>query len=162
MVSQIDDAASDIDDRTRGFPGAKTRESARVKHPEPRPDVVANGLRDASLLNLAPAGEHWACNWRRRLPTAPRGVRSAIEHMEAHLAEPMSAVQIARAAGIGARTLFKQFRDFCDATPMGHLRALRFERVRSALMHAEPKSNVTAIAMASGFTHLGRFSVDYR
>ena len=45
---------------------------------------------------------------------------------------------------------------------MGYLRDARFARVREALRCAKAAENVTGIAMSLGFTHMGRFSVEYR
>jgi transcriptional regulator GlxA family with amidase domain len=43
------------------------------------------------------------------------------------------------------------------------MRMVRLLRARLALLHANPPCNsVTSIAMAYGFTQLGRFSVAYR
>ena len=45
---------------------------------------------------------------------------------------------------------------------MRYLRNARFERARTALLRAEPEESVTDIAAAWGFTHLGRFAIEYR
>jgi AraC-like DNA-binding protein len=45
---------------------------------------------------------------------------------------------------------------------MAYLRRARFVRVREALRAAEASENVAGIAMSLGFTHMGRFSVEYR
>ena len=45
---------------------------------------------------------------------------------------------------------------------MRHLRNIRLAQVREALIRADPEENVTAVAMSLGFTHMGRFSVEYR
>jgi transcriptional regulator GlxA family with amidase domain len=45
---------------------------------------------------------------------------------------------------------------------MRYLRTARHERVRDALSRAEPEESVAEIAAKWGFTHMGRFSVDYR
>ena len=60
------------------------------------------------------------------------------------------------------RTLIKHFRDFKGTSPMRYLRSARYERVRAALRRAEPEESVTDVASQWGFTHLGRFSVEYR
>jgi len=95
-------------------------------------------------------------------PIAPRDVRRAIDYAEAYLAEPVTIADLAAVAGVPGRTLFQHFREFKGVSPMRYLRNARFERVRRALLQAEPEEDVTAIAFAWGFTHLGRFAVEYR
>jgi transcriptional regulator GlxA family with amidase domain len=47
-------------------------------------------------------------------------------------------------------------------SPMQYLRNSRFGKVRAALLRADPEESVTEIAMNWGFTHMGRFAVEYR
>jgi AraC-like DNA-binding protein len=100
----------------------------------------------------------------RRLETdiAPRDVRRAHAFIEANLEEPITIADIARASGVPGRTLFKHFRDHRGMTPMRYLRNARFERARRALLAAGSEDSVTDIALSLGFTHLGRFSIEYR
>jgi AraC-like DNA-binding protein len=95
-------------------------------------------------------------------PIAPRDVKRAIEYMDAKLGSPITIADIAEVSGIAGRTLFKHFRDFQGLTPMGYLRNARFQKVRETLIRAQPEEGVTVIAMSWGFSHMGRFSVEYR
>ena len=47
-------------------------------------------------------------------------------------------------------------------SPIRYLRNVRFAKVREALLQAQGGDSVTAIAMTWGFTHMGRFAVEYR
>jgi AraC-like DNA-binding protein len=42
------------------------------------------------------------------------------------------------------------------------VRSARLRQVREALLAADPEANVTTIASNAGFTHLSRFSIEYR
>jgi len=95
-------------------------------------------------------------------PIAPRDVKRAIDFMEARLGAPIAIADVAEASGIAGRTLFKHFRDFHGISPMQYLRNSRFGKVREALLRADPEQSVTEIAMNWGFTHMGRFSLEYR
>lgn len=95
-------------------------------------------------------------------PAAPRYVVKAIEFMHANLAQDISVNDLAAAAGVGARALHEGFRRFRSTTPMAMLRAIRLSQARTALLSADEHEHVAAIAMQSGFTHLGRFSRLYR
>jgi transcriptional regulator GlxA family with amidase domain len=81
--------------------------------------------------------------------------------MEAHLTLAIGLADITVAAGVPGRTLLEHFRRYHGVSPMAYLRRARFAKVREALRHAEPE-NVTSIAMSLGFSHMGRFSVEYR
>ncbi len=93
---------------------------------------------------------------------SPRDVKRAVDYVEAHLANAISIADLARAAGVPGRTLFKHFKDTRGVSPMRFVRNARFTRVREALLSASPDDSVTAIALGLGFTHMGRFSVEYR
>ena len=102
-----------------------------------------------------------ALNWLDR-SIAPRDVRRAIDYIEANLDLPLSIAAIAGAAGVAGRTLLMNFRTFKGVSPLRYARNARFQRVREALVQAQPGASVTGIAMSWGFTHMGRFSVEYR
>lgn len=103
----------------------------------------------------------WALG-RHDKPIAPRDVRRAIDYIEAHLDTSFTIADLVRATGVAGRTLFKHFKDFRGVSPMRYAHNARFLQVRNALLNAEPEENVTHIAMRWGFTHMGRFSVEYR
>ncbi|MCU7946124.1 MAG: helix-turn-helix domain-containing protein, partial [Candidatus Thiodiazotropha sp. (ex Cardiolucina cf. quadrata)] len=58
--------------------------------------------------------------------------------------------------------LFDCFRKFVGSTPMQYLRKIRLEKARERLQVGNPDDNVTQVAMACGFTQLGRFSAWYK
>ena len=100
----------------------------------------------------------------RRLarPVTPRDVKRAIEYIEANLDAAIGLSEIVAASGVPGRTLIQHFRDLKGTTPTRYLRSARYEKVREALLRAEPEASITEIAARWGFSHLGRFSVDYR
>ena len=93
---------------------------------------------------------------------APRGVKRAIDYMQSHLHAPVTLTDIVAASGVPGRTLLKHFKDWRGVSPMRHLRNVRLAHARQALLRASPDENVTEIAMSLGFTHMGRFSFEYR
>lgn len=100
----------------------------------------------------------------RRLerPVTPRDVKRAIDYIEANLDAAIGLPEIVAAGGVPGRTLIKHFRDFEGTSPMRYLRSARYQRVQEVLLRAEPEQSVTEIALKWGFTHMGRFSVEYR
>jgi transcriptional regulator GlxA family with amidase domain len=93
---------------------------------------------------------------------APRDVRRAIDYMEAHLDEAISVADLVRETGVAGRTLFMHFKSFKGVSPMRYLRNARLRQVRQALLRAEPGASIADIATGAGFTHMGRFSLEYR
>lgn len=89
----------------------------------------------------------------------PRNLRGALAYIEAHLDEPMTLGDIARAAGCSARTLNDAFQEHFAVSPITRVRQLRLDRVRAELL--DGAASVTEIACRWGFSHLGRFSAAY-
>jgi AraC-like DNA-binding protein len=98
---------------------------------------------------------------KRARPVAPRDVKRALDYIHAHLAEPIALADLVRASGVAGRTLLKHFRDFHGVSPMRYVRNLRLQRVREELA-AGRVAGVGESASRWGFTHAGRFSVEYR
>lgn len=92
---------------------------------------------------------------------SPYFVRRTEEFIREHLDEALNIEMLAEQAGVSVRTLHAGFRKFRQHTPMGLLRELRLDRVREELLTRDHQS-VTDVAFRWGFTHLGRFSQEYR
>jgi AraC-like DNA-binding protein len=135
-----------------------------------RPDTVllepitARSFREFVMTALLLHQPHNYSDRLRRLarPVTPRDVKRAIEYIEANLDAAIGLPEIVAACGVPGRTLIQHFRDFKSTSPMRYLRTARFEKVREALSRAEPEESITEIAARWGFSHMGRFSVDYR
>jgi AraC-like DNA-binding protein len=118
--------------------------------------VVLTGLLLSQPSNYSAALQNVA------KPGAPRDIKRAIDYLEGHLNLPVTIADLVAATQIPGRTLFQHFHNFKGTSPMRYLREARFERARRALLAAEPEDSITAIATDWGFTHLGRFAVEYR
>jgi AraC-like DNA-binding protein len=92
---------------------------------------------------------------------SPSGVRRAALFIDAHLEDPLTIGLVAAVAGLAGRTLHKHFRTR-GISPMRYVRDRRFSAARQALLSAGPHDSVTTIALHWGFSHLGRFAVEYR
>jgi AraC-like DNA-binding protein len=115
-----------------------------------------------SKLLMSHPHNYTAALRRADKPIAPRDVKRAIDFMQAQLGSPINVADIAAASGIAGRTLFKHFQDYHGVSPMRYLRNARFDKAHDALRRAQPEEGVTEIAMAWGFSHVGRFSIEYR
>ena len=63
----------------------------------------------------------------------------------------------------GFRTLQRCFASYFQMSPLEYIKTRRLNEARRALVNTDPSvCSVTQIALGSGFTHLGRFAVEYR
>lgn len=121
------------------------------------PDAWTLRMQEMLVLHLL---WHQPNSWRDAASPTPRGLAQAESYMRAQLAAPISALDIARHAGVSASQLGRLFHDHRGTTPMLALRALRLDRARDHLLQGGMP--VTDVALAVGFGHLGRFSEYYR
>ena len=92
----------------------------------------------------------------------PADVVRALGWLRAHLSEAIDLDLLAGVAGVRPRTLETHFRMFLHTTPLGWVRRMRLARARHDLVRRGPRATVTAVALDSGFTQLGRFAAEYR
>ncbi|MGY4573922.1 helix-turn-helix domain-containing protein [Bradyrhizobium sp. BEA-2-5] len=77
--------------------------------------------------------------------------------------QPPSISDICRALTVSERTLRKAFNEIHGVPPCRRLRMLRLLHARKMLLAADRElTTVTKVAIAFGFSELGRFSVEYR
>jgi AraC-like DNA-binding protein len=129
-------------------------------------EARAAGIRDvvvSSLLQLHP-NNAWERLRTRQSPAAAPYVRRALEFVESNLDGPLTTAAIAEAAGVSARSLQLGFARELGCTPSAYVREQRLHRARQLLAELDPAEGhtVTTIALTVGFSHLGRFSRDYR
>lgn len=91
-------------------------------------------------------------------------VSKAIELMEDEPQRLWTVGHLAASVGVSARQLQAEFRAGDHVPPMRYLRLVRLRHVHHDLRKADPRrgDTVAEIALRWGFTHLSRFSADYR
>ena len=115
----------------------------------PTPDPISKALGEgAELLASSPA--------------LPADLLRVVDWLRGHLSEPIQLELLAQIGGVRPRTLETHFKMFLGTTPLGWVRQMRLARVRRELLHAGPQATVTDVALAGGFSQLGRFSGEYR
>ena len=138
-------------------------------------------LVDGLLRSVpVPGASAFAMPWRRHLEEnamlfllthQPSGLSQGrpagddpLARLQAYIAErlcaPVSLLDLARAAGLGVRSLHSLCRERLQAPPMTVLRQARLDAARRRLLQGG--QSVTEVAYAHGFEHLGRFSAYYR
>lgn len=92
----------------------------------------------------------------------PAGIKRALAFIHANLSEPLNVGDIARGAQVNVRTLQKEFQRTLGVTPMKALHNARLDAAHYQLTASPTKPLVTDVAFSNGFSHLGRFSRDYK
>jgi len=92
----------------------------------------------------------------------PHDVKKALDLLRSDLAHSWTISDLARRCGVKRRTLEKHFRQFVRRAPLEFLSAERLDQARRRLLAAPPRASVTAIAVACGLNHAGRFAKAYR
>lgn len=116
-----------------------------------------------TALLVAQPHNHSAALLQPVAAAAPRALASAEAYMEAHADQPLTPADLARAAGVSERALFRAFKQHRGQSPMDRLRTLRLERVHRELRAGTPGLvSVTEVALRWGFSHLGHFGQAYR
>lgn len=80
--------------------------------------------------------------------------------MEANFEEPLSAVELAKLAGLSLRQVQRIFQESLDTTPSKYYLALRLRRARELLLQSQ--MSITQIAVSCGFQSTCHFSKSYR
>jgi transcriptional regulator GlxA family with amidase domain len=92
-----------------------------------------------------------------------RIIWSAVNYIEANLTEAIPISELSEVSAISLSKLERTFRRKLNMTPSQYILARRLASARRRLVISEPgATSIAAVALDSGFTHLGRFSGAYR
>ncbi|MFI2612983.1 AraC family transcriptional regulator [Kitasatospora sp. NPDC018619] len=122
--------------------------------------LLVDGLLDAQPHSL---GRRAAADHGGTL--LPSALRRAADYCAEHADEALSVADIAQAARVSLRTLREGFRRHLGTTPLAYLRRVRLDHAHHdllAIADGRARGTVTEVACRWGFTHLGRFSAEYR
>jgi AraC-like DNA-binding protein len=99
----------------------------------------------------------------RGLPQIPHYILQTERFIQEHHSQAISLEQLVEHANVSERTLLEGFKRYRDVSPMKLLKLTRLDYVHLALKEADAAtSNVTDLAMASGFSQMGKFSTEYK
>lgn len=76
--------------------------------------------------------------------------------------QPPSIEALCARLGVSRRTLQNSFMAVAGESPLAYLRSVRLGAARAQLRAGDGRTSVTEVALAHGFTHLGRFAGDYK
>jgi AraC-like DNA-binding protein len=92
-------------------------------------------------------------------PVLPRGIRTAVDIMEAEADLPLTLSAIAARSQVSVRSLQLAFKRHLGMSPMSYLREVRLRRAHQTLIESDPSTvTVASVAYDWGFTNLGRFA----
>jgi transcriptional regulator GlxA family with amidase domain len=92
-------------------------------------------------------------------PVLPRGIRTAVDIMEAEADLPLTLSAIAARSQVSVRSLQLAFKRHLGMSPMSYLREVRLRRAHQSLIESDPSTvTVASVAYDWGFTNLGRFA----
>jgi AraC-like DNA-binding protein len=109
--------------------------------------------------DMPDGGDGLAPHVRHALPAS---LAHALGWLKGRLDEPIQLETLAAVAGVRPRTLEAHFKLYLGTTPLGWVRRTRLARARQQLLAADDEASVTGVALANGFTQLGRFAAQYR
>ena len=94
----------------------------------------------------------------------PAAVRRAAAFIDAYAEQPITATEVAAAAGVSARALQYAFRRHYDTTPTGYMRQVRLEQAHRQLQAADPATGATVAEVARrwGWANPANFAAAYR
>ena len=140
-------------DFERGCRQATSSTSSLLHSPLPGKviDLVLDYIRSHHMERVTP-------ETRVPLPAALSRTLIFIRH---NLAHNIAMRDLVAVSGVSERSLFAQFAQFLETSPMRYLEAKRLEQVRALLLSGRGV-NVSAAAASAGFRHMGRFSQSYR
>ena len=125
---------------------------------------MASDLEHALLKGLLLSQPH---NYSAELaammaPSCPHYLLRTRQFIHDHAADDLSLEDIEQVASVSRVKLYEGFKRHFGQAPMAYLKQYRLEAVRRDLLADRAELNISAIAMRWGFTHLGRFSSDYK
>lgn len=89
-------------------------------------------------------------------------MRRSLELIDVSAREPLSVVDLCRAAGVSRRTLEYAFQQRFGLSPKAYMLARRLAGARAELRQDTDALSITRIANRWGFDHLSRFAAFYR
>ncbi|MBE7183471.1 MAG: GlxA family transcriptional regulator [Methylobacterium mesophilicum] len=132
-------------------------EIIRTDHGGNLANLVANQFQHERIRS---ATDRQRVGPERDLSAKSDKLRRIVETMADHLDEPLSAVQLAKGAGLSVRQVERLFLRHLSVTPGRYYMRLRLERARELLR--QTNMPILDVAIATGFTSHSYFAQSYR
>ncbi|MBA4501340.1 AraC family transcriptional regulator [Marinobacterium marinum] len=92
----------------------------------------------------------------------PSYLVKTIDYLKEHARNDINMDDIEWISGVSRNKLYSDFKRHIGIPPTAYLKRIRMEGVRSDIIKPTGSENISSIALGWGFTHLGRFSADYK
>lgn len=92
----------------------------------------------------------------------PGHVLRAYRYIQTNYYENIANEDLAEVSRVSLRTLYAGFHKFLGMSPQSYLRLRRLEMAKRSLEDVNNQAQVSEIAANCGFSHMGRFSADFR
>jgi len=127
-----------------------------------RAEFANTELQDELVLAIAAAtGEFVSGRNEERYSQRQKAVNRALEYVNSR-DDAIAVRDLYRMSGSSWRTLDRGFRERLGVTPRQYIVATRMIGARRALVVSPMETRISDVANDWGFSHLGRFSVDYK
>ncbi|MBW1637359.1 MAG: AraC family transcriptional regulator [Deltaproteobacteria bacterium] len=124
--------------------------------------TVQQELLEKQIVEQLLLSIHTPSGKKLKIPNRRQVAWKAEQLMRQNPQQQLDIKQICNRIGCSARTLHLGFKERSGMTPGQYGRILALNGVRRQLIHLQPGENISEIAMAWGFYHLGRFSEQYK
>ncbi|MGP8120350.1 MAG: helix-turn-helix domain-containing protein [Xanthobacteraceae bacterium] len=95
------------------------------------------------------------------LPSRPQ-MRHLEDYLRDHWNEPLTIERLAAIANVGARSIFRYFKQAHGSTPLDFMKTLRLQEAQKGLQNPIGTTSVSSEALRCGFNNMGHFARDYR
>lgn len=124
------------------------------------PNIANSVANQFQHERIRSAGDRQRVGPERDLTGKSDKLRRIVELMADHLDEPLSAIQLAKSAGLSVRQVERLFLRHLGVTPGRYYMRLRLERARELLR--QTNMPILDVAVATGFTSHSYFAQSYR
>ncbi len=98
----------------------------------------------------------------RALAPSQLQMRNLEDYLRVHWNEPLTVAKLAEVAHVGARSVFRYFRETHGSTPLDFMKTLRLLEAQRGLQNPTDATSVSSEALRCGFNNMGHFAKDYR
>ena len=127
-------------------------------------------MKSTSVTRKPPAqraAERASRKWTSQVVPFARAGGDVARQMRAFIdrryREPIRMKDLSHETGLSIRTVQRCFRQYFGVTVTSYLKARRLDAAHCDLVTAHPpRDTVTRIALRNGYSHLGRFSFEFR
>ncbi|MBI5259820.1 MAG: AraC family transcriptional regulator [Burkholderiales bacterium] len=124
--------------------------------------VMQQAWQRTFAMELLCVWPHSYSRYLERPTLLPRALHRACDYIEAHLREPISVVDVARAASVGVRALELGFARHFDESPLRYIRNRRLDAAKADLQASRGRVGILNLALKWGFSNAGQFAKCYR